>query len=225
MSAKKEPGAKKDAAIELQHWPIGDLIPYELNVKKHSKEQIASIAKAISRFGFDQPIVVDKNGLIIKGHGRRLAAIELGMTKVPVWQRSDLTPDEVRAARLTDNRVAISDIDPEMLRIELSSLDADLSGIFDDKELDFAVADLGAMNPGAFVTDMGAVLDEQRRDTDAIAERASSEATRVPLGKAFGFKDVAASGQLAIAEFMARAEARTGLKADAALVAFAASVL
>ena len=216
--------SKKEATIELERWAITDLTPYELNVKKHDKEQVARIAAAISRFGFDQPIVVDKNGVIIKGHGRRLAAIELGMTSVPVWCRRDLSADEVRAARLADNRVAISDIDPEMLRMELDGLDADLSGIFDLKELEFAVADLGLMNPDVFVTDMGAVLEEQRKDMDERTERATGEGLRVLLSKAFGFKDVSAAGQIAIAKMMAKAEAATGLKNGEALVAFAAAV-
>jgi ParB-like chromosome segregation protein Spo0J len=216
--------SKKEASIELERWPIEHLIPYDLNVKKHDKEQVARIVQAISRFGFDQPIVVDKNGLIIKGHGRRLAAIELGMKTVPVWCRRDLSADEVRAARLADNRVAISDIDPELLRLELGDLDADLSGIFDVKELEFAVADLGIMNPDAFVTDMGAVLEEQRRDMDERTERAKDAGVRVPLSKAFGFKDISSAGQIAIASMMSKAEAVTGLKDAEALVAFAASV-
>lgn len=216
--------SKKEASIELERWPIENLIPYDLNVKKHDKEQVSRIVQAISRFGFDQPIVVDKNGLIIKGHGRRLAAIELGMKTVPVWCRRDLSADEVRAARLADNRVAISDIDPEMLRLELGDLEADLSGIFDLKELDFAVADLGTMNLDVFVTDMGAVLDEQRRDMDESADRARDATVRIPLSKAFGFKDISLAGQIAIANLMAKAEATTGLKNDEALVGFAAAL-
>ena len=213
--------SKKEASIVLERWPIENLIPYELNVKKHDKEQVARIVQAISRFGFDQPIVVDKNGLIIKGHGRRLAALELGMKTVPVWCRRDLSDAEARAARLSDNRVAISDIDPELLRLELSDLEVDLSGIFDVKELDFAVADLGALNPAAFVTDMGEVLEGQRRDMDERSERANDPSVRIPLAKAFGFKDISSAGQIAIANLMAKAEAATGLKNDEALVAFA----
>jgi len=143
---------------------------------------------------------------------------------VPVWCRRDLSPDEVRAARLADNRVAISDIDPEMLRVELGDLDADLTGIFDLKELEFAVADLGLMNADAFVTDMGAVLEEQRRDMDERTERATDASVRVLLSKAFGFKDISSAGQIAIANMMAKAEAVTGLKDAEALVAFAATV-
>lgn len=147
--------------IVLEHMPPKDLTPYDLNAKKHDKNQVAKIAQAIARFGFDQPIVVDRNGVIIKGHGRRLAAIELGLKTVPVWVRRDLTPDEVRAARLADNRVALSDLDTELLRADLSTMESDLlGGIFDDKEIDFGTSDLGLMNEGIFETDMDAVLEE-----------------------------------------------------------------
>lgn len=207
--------------IVLEHMPPKDLTPYDLNAKKHDKNQVAKIAQAISRFGFDQPIVVDRNGVIIKGHGRRLAAIELGLKTVPVWVRRDLTPDEVRAARLSDNRVALSDLDTELLRADLSTMESELlDGIFDDKEIDFGTSDLGLMNEGVFETDMDAVLDEKQRDLDARAEAAASESARVPVAKAFGFKDIAASAVIVISQLMARAEAATGLKNDAALVAY-----
>lgn len=207
--------------IVLEHMPPKDLTPYDLNAKKHDKNQVAKIAQAIARFGFDQPIVVDRNGVIIKGHGRRLAAIELGLKTVPVWVRRDLTPDEVRAARLADNRVALSDLDTELLRADLSTMESDLlGGIFDDKEIDFGTSDLGLMNDDAFETDMDAVLDEKKRDLDARAEAAAGEGARVPVAKAFGFKDMAASAVIVISQLMARAEAATGLKNDAALVAY-----
>jgi len=205
----------------LEVWPIEDLTPYELNVKKHEKQQVARIVESIRRFGFDQPIVVDKNGVIIKGHGRRLAAIELGLKKVPVWCRRDLSPEEVRASRLADNRVAISDIDTEMLRVELKDLDYDMAAIFDVKELDFMKSDLGEINTDAFVTDMDAVLEGQKVENDERMERLAGADTRVSLAKAFGFKDVSGLGHAAVVKLMAKAEAATGLKNDAALVAFA----
>lgn len=216
--------SKKEVSIELERWPIANLTPYELNVKKHDSKQVAAIAQAIQRFGFDQPIVVDKNGVIIKGHGRRLAAIELGMKEVPVWCRRDLSVDEVRAARLADNRVAISDIDTDMLRIELSTLDADLTGIFDAKEIDFVKADLGVMNMDAFVEDMNEVLEGQRQENEERQEKLIGATARVALAKAFGFKDISAAGHIAIVNLMSKAEASTGLKNDEALVAFCSNL-
>jgi hypothetical protein len=213
-----------DKKLDIKLWPIGDLTPYELNVKKHDREQVARIVQSISKFGWDQPIVVDKHGVIIKGHGRRLAALELGLKTVPVLVRADLNPEQVRAARLSDNRAAISDIDPEMLKLELASLDLDLDGIFDAKELDFISADLGTMNEEMFVTDMDQVLADQKKDIDARMEKVSGADTRMPIAKAFGFKDISAAGKLAISNLMAKAEAATGLKNDEALVAWAAGI-
>lgn len=207
---------------KLEHRSVADLIPYETNVKKHDKDQVKKIAEAIRRHGFDVPIVVDKDGVIIKGHGRRLAAIELGMEKVPVLVRDDLSPDQVKAARLADNRVALGDVDPEMLRAELASIDEDLTGIFDAKELEFMDADLGEMRTDVFVTDMDAVVAEQKADIEGRVEAASK--ARVAVGKAFGFKDIPATGQLAITKLMAFVESKTGLKNEEALIAWAAAL-
>jgi ParB-like chromosome segregation protein Spo0J len=200
----------------VQLWEVDALIPYELNAKKHDSEQVAKIARAIQAHGWDVPIVVDKHGVIIKGHGRRLAALDLGMKKVPVIVRDDLTPDQVKAARLADNRVAISDIDSDLLRQALAEIEEDLSGIFDSKELDFLDADLGSINEDAFITDMDATLSDQKADLEQRAENAAQ--ARVPLAKAFGFKDVTGEQQLAITGFMAKAQARTGKKDADALV-------
>jgi hypothetical protein len=214
---------KPIVTLKVEMWPIENLTPYELNVKKHEKDQVTRIAAAIAKSGkFDQPIVVDRHGVIIKGHGRRLAALELGMRQVPVVVHADLGPEEVRAMRLADNRVAISDIDSDMLKIELEGIDSMLKGIFDDKELDFIGADLGEVNEDAFVNDMGEVLDEQKRDMEERVERAAEE--RVPLSKAFGFKDVSASAQIHITRLMAKAQAATGLEGGEALAAYAAAL-
>lgn len=210
--------------LDIKMWQIGDITPYENNVKKHGKEQVTGIVQAITRFGWDQPIVVDKHGVIIKGHGRRLAALEMGLKTVPVLQRSDLNPDQVRAARLSDNRVAISDIDSDMLRIELSTLDEDLTGIFDEKELEFISADLGTMNSDVFVTDMGKVLEDQKTDIADRLEKAGGEGVQISIGKAFGFSSISVAGKLAITNLMAKAEAATGLKNAEALVAYAGAL-
>lgn len=209
---------------KVEMWSISDITPYKLNVKKHEKEQVARIAAAILKSGrFDVPIVVDSNGVIIKGHGRRLAALELGMTKVPVVCHRDITPDEAKAMRLADNRVAISDIDTDMLKIELADMDKDsLDGIFDLKEIEFIGADLGSMSVDSFVGDMDKVLSDQRDDLGARTEDAGK--ARIPLAKAFGFKDIQASSQIHLTRLMSKAEAATGMTGEEALVAFAAAL-
>lgn len=213
----------KDMKIEM--WPIEHLTPYETNVKKHEKEQVARIVKVIQRLGWrGSPIVVDRHGVIIAGHGRRLAAIEMGMKKVPVIVAADLDPEEVKALRLADNRVAISDIDTDMLKVELdgmSNLDL-LEGVFDAKELDSIQGEVWEINTGALVDDMGAVLEEQKRVMDEKTESISKE--RIPLAKAFGFKDISADSQIHINRLMAKAEAATKLSGEEALVVFAAAL-
>jgi hypothetical protein len=199
------------------------ITPYEKNVKNHDKEQVERIAKAITEFGFDQPIVVDSNHVIIKGHGRRLASLKLGLAKVPVLVRSDLTPDQVRAARLADNRVALGDIDTNLFREELASLDYDLEGIFDAKEIDFSTADLGEMNFDAFITNLSAEVDAQEAATEQKIE--DIRAKRVPLHKVLGFRDIPGADQIHLTRFMAQVEDATGLKGEEAFVAFAKQVV
>ena len=106
------------------------LTPYSNNAKTHPTEQIDKIAASIASFGFDQPIVVDGDSVIIKGHGRREASLRLALDQVPVLVRDDLSVAEIKAARLADNRSAESPFDEDALRLEFEALmehDFDLS--------------------------------------------------------------------------------------------------
>jgi ParB-like chromosome segregation protein Spo0J len=207
---------------KTENWPIGNITPYRQNVKKHEKEQVARIAASILKHGFDVPIVVDKHGVIIKGHGRRLALLELGRTHALVIVRDDLSDEQVRASRLADNRVALSDIDTDMLREELDDLDPNLlGGIFDTKELEYVTADLGEMNLDPFVSDMDEVVADQKKDMEERLEVART--ARVPLARAFGFKDIAVAAQIHISRFMGKAEAATGLTGEEALISYMAA--
>lgn len=80
------------------------IIPYEKNAKIHSEKQIEEIANSLKEFGFKQPIVVDKDNVVICGHGRLMAAKKLGLTSVPVKVEKDLSEAEVKALRLADNK-------------------------------------------------------------------------------------------------------------------------
>ena len=133
----------------------GDLTPYAHNAKTHPDEQIDKIAGAIAEYGFDQPIVIDADGVIIKGHGRRLAALRLGLASVPVIVRADLTTSQVKAARLLDNKAAESDWDLDQLVIDLRALtDEAFTGPlgFDEDEIaGLLTQDIGA--PGGLAGD------------------------------------------------------------------------
>lgn len=207
----------KELKIEL--WPIEKVKPYEKNVKIHDKKQVEKIAESIRNFGWDQPIVVDKDGVIIKGHGRTLAAKSLGLEKVPVLVRDDLTEDQVKAARVADNRVAIGDIDTEMLQKELADIDLDLDGIFDPKELEFLGSDMTEMNLDAIEDDI--VAEMSRRSEEMKSHIADVEDKSVRIGDALGFKKIKGSDQRPIVRFIARIEQETGLQGAEAFVAFA----
>jgi hypothetical protein len=97
------------------------LHPYYRNNKTHDKQQITLLARVLRVHGFDQPIVVDKDLVIIKGHGRWAAAMEANMITVPVVVRADLEDWQVQAARIADNQsFAMSEIDAELSRAEVN---------------------------------------------------------------------------------------------------------
>lgn len=102
---------------------VSELVPYSKNAKKHDKTQIANVAESIKQYGFVQPLVIDKDGVIVIGHCRALAAKKLGMETVPCVCVEDLTPEQVNALRLVDNKSNESDWDLDLLADELSELD------------------------------------------------------------------------------------------------------
>ena len=124
-----------------------ELIPYANNPKEHPDEQVKKIASSIKNYGWDQPIVVDGDGEIIKGHGRLQASEVLGLDEVPVIWRDDLTDAEAKAARIADNKTAESPWDNDILSTELNvlaevdAIDEDTLG-FDDGEIDGYLDDI-----------------------------------------------------------------------------------
>lgn len=107
---------------------INDIKPYAKNAKKHPDEQIARIANSIREFGFKQPLVIDKDNVLIIGHGRLAAAKRLGYDNVPCLYADDLTDDQIKALRLADNKTNESDWDFDFLDLELDDItDIDMS--------------------------------------------------------------------------------------------------
>src|SRR4030088_986196 len=84
---------------------IGDLVPDRDNPRKHGRAQIRAIARSIEAFGFNAPILIDRNRKIIAGHGRYEAALLLGIDKVPVILLNHLTPTQAKAYVLADNKL------------------------------------------------------------------------------------------------------------------------
>lgn len=119
-----------------------DLKPYEKN-PRHNDDAVQAVAESIREFGFKVPIVIDSDNVIVAGHTRWKASGILGLSEVPCIVADDLTPEQVKAFRLADNKVAeLSDWDYELLDGELDGLeDWDMSKFgFSVKEVDREVA-------------------------------------------------------------------------------------
>lgn len=121
----------------IENWKISDVKPYENN-PRNNNEAVQYVANSISEFGWNQPIVVDRNGVIIVGHTRYKAAMLLGMEFVPVLVAHDLSEQQAAAYRIADNKTGeIATWDIDALKIELSKItDIDLSSFCIDVDLD-----------------------------------------------------------------------------------------
>lgn len=104
---------------------IKDIKPYKKNAKKHDKTQIDNVAESIRQFGFAQPLVIDKDNVLIIGHCRLLAAKKLKLKEVPCVRMDELTEEQVAKLRLLDNKLNESDWDFELLQEEVDGLDFD----------------------------------------------------------------------------------------------------
>lgn len=120
--------------MNIQQISINDLKPYPQNAKKHPSEQVEHIANSIREFGFQQPIVVDKDNVVVIGHGRLLAAKKLNMDSVPCVRADDLTDEQIKALRLADNKTNESEWDFDLLDMELSDIEIDMEQFGFEKE-------------------------------------------------------------------------------------------
>ena len=103
---------------------VKDLVPYANN-PRNNEQAVDTVAKSIKEFGFTNPIVVDSDNVVINGRTRLLAAEKLGLEKVPVIRKEDLTPEQVKAFRLVDNKTSeLSGWDFEKLDAEIAELQA-----------------------------------------------------------------------------------------------------
>ena len=122
--------------MNIQQISINDLKPYPQNAKKHPSEQVEHIANSIREFGFQQPIVVDKDNVVVIGHGRLLAAKKLNMDSVPCVRADDLTDEQIKALRLADNKTNESEWDFDLLDMELSDIEIDMEQFGFDLDID-----------------------------------------------------------------------------------------
>lgn len=126
-------------ASEIEHVALAALKPYEANARTHSDEQVSQLAAIIADSGFTNPLLIDANNVIIAGHGRAKAAKRLGMDVVPCVRVLGLSVAQMRAMRLSDNKLALNaGWDNAMLALEIGELaetdfDMSLLGFSDDE--------------------------------------------------------------------------------------------
>lgn len=133
--------------LQVEYVDINSISPYERNARAHGKDDVKAIKKSIEEFGFNDPIGV-WNNQIVEGHGRLLAAKELGMEQVPIIRLDELTDEQRKAYALAHNKTAeLSDWDFDMLAAELQEItDIDM------KEFGF---DVPEFSPEAAAPDNG----------------------------------------------------------------------
>jgi DNA modification methylase len=126
--------------MTLEHWPLDRLVPYARNPRKND-HAVDKVAAAIHEFGFRVPVIAKSDGTVVDGHLRLKAAQKLGLETVPVLLADDMTETQIKAFRISVNRMAeLAEWDTELLALELEDLrlddfDIDLTG-FDAGELD-----------------------------------------------------------------------------------------
>lgn len=112
--------------MEYRNVLTDSLIPYERNPRRND-QAVDAVAASIREFGFKVPIVVDRDNVVVAGHTRLKAAKRLGLEIVPVIVADDLTPDQIKAFRLADNKTAeLAEWDLDLLDLELGDIEMDM---------------------------------------------------------------------------------------------------
>lgn len=160
--------------MKVKQVPIKDITPYANNPRKNDRS-LPKVKASIKEFGFKQPIVVDKENVIIVGHTRYHASLDLGFAKVPVIVASDLTNAQVKAYRIADNKVSQdSEWDIDLLKLELgeidkSNIDVDITG--------FSKAEIESLNLDTvnITSGLTEISNESENNEDTIYEGVADE--------------------------------------------------
>lgn len=171
----------KDKLEQYQMVDINKLVPYEQNTKIHSRIQIQKIASSIENYGFDVPIVVDENFMILKGHGRLAALKHLGRKEVAIIMREGLSEAEKKVLALSDNKLAESPWDPKVLITEI----LELEDTIDIKDLGFDRKALDRIVPEDLMEDITGfepIIDKKKiRDENREGQMYDAEGKRNPF--------------------------------------------
>ena len=209
----------EDSPIEL--WDVDDPIDYAKNNKEHTQESVAKLAASMKQLGQINPIIVDTNGVIISGHGRRQAAKYLNWQKIQVRvvKVSEKTAREMRLAdNLTSNQKYNHDVIGEELREILSggvSLDdlADSVGL-DQKLKDFILPDLSGafdrINKDAISDDLIEDIANFETERERVMDEIEDEPQ--PIHQALGFKKAKPSQIRTIRAFIVQVQEETGIE-------------
>ena len=161
--------------MQIENRTLSNIKPYKNNPRR-SVKTIAKIVTSIKEFGFKQPLVLDKEGVIIVGHSRYLAAKELGLETVPCVIAKELTPQQIRAYRIADNRIAQDgEWDTDLLAIELSEIN---NSDFDFTKTGFTQAELESLilDPIAGTQSLTSITEDSQRVQDPEFYEASVSA-------------------------------------------------
>ena len=161
--------------MQIENRTLSNIKPYKNNPRR-SVKTIAKIVTSIKEFGFKQPLVLDKEGVIIVGHSRYLAAKELGLETVPCVIAKELTPQQIRAYRIADNRIAQDgEWDTDLLAIELSEIN---SSDFDFTKTGFTQAELESLilDPIAGTQSLTSITEDSQKVQDPEFYEASVSA-------------------------------------------------
>jgi hypothetical protein len=209
------------ADLKTEYWPIDKVFPYAKNTKVHSKAHIDKLKASIKADGLYDALIVDRQGVLIAGHGRFEAMKALKHLTVPVKWAKELTENQADAARISHNKTASTDYDSGFMAEELQRLsetgEIDLETLgFDDHELQFLVEDLGEMNVDGLSDDLDGDID--RQDAETEEKVTATDAGEESLSKILGFKSVPIASAKSVRRLIADLEEKTGLLGQQAFV-------
>ena len=140
-------------SLSIIYVKTADLVPCARNARTHSRKQIRQIADSIKAFGFTNPIIVDKENMILAGHGRLAAAKELGLSEVPCVRIETMTSAQKRAYVIADNKLALNaGWDEELLALELKDL-LEIDASFEIGITGFNISEVDGLIDGLAIED------------------------------------------------------------------------
>lgn len=165
--------------MEIESWPLDKARPYPANARKIPQRAVEQCAESIREFGWQQPIVVDRDGVIVAGHVRHRAAALLGETTIPVVVARELSDAQIRAYRIADNRTRdYTTWDYGMLADELRAVGDDFAKVLDLADWQQLVAEFERQRADAedlLSGDARALISQEHAVTVVFADRDSAD--------------------------------------------------